>query len=136
MNVIQVKNPVGIQWDGLLDVVVIILKYKKSTIDHDIYIKGFSGVIASYLTVYTDDALSTPNNETEFPKITIVFEENFGMKVQEGYVLKYLNFLIFQSSLGFSVDQTDHIMELVNELFPTGSLESFIETLGHTLHKK
>ena len=42
------------------------------------------------------------------------------MKVQEGSVLKYLNFRIFQSPLGFSIDQTDHIMELVNEWFPTG----------------
>ena len=42
------------------------------------------------------------------------------MKVQEGSVLKYLNFRIFQSALGFSVDQTDHIMELVNEWSPTG----------------
>ena len=39
------------------------------------------------------------------------------MKVQEGYVLKYLHFRICQSPLGFSVDQIDHIMELVNEWF-------------------
>ena len=42
------------------------------------------------------------------------------MKVQEGSVLKYLNFRIFQPPLGFSVDHTDNIMELVNEWFPTG----------------
>ena len=40
------------------------------------------------------------------------------MKLQDGYVLKYLNFLIFQSPLGFSVDQTYHIMEIVNKWFP------------------
>ena len=42
------------------------------------------------------------------------------MKVQEGSVPKYLNFRIFQPPLGFSVYHTDHIMELVNECFPTG----------------
>ena len=42
------------------------------------------------------------------------------MKVQKGSVLKYLKFRIFQYTLGFSVDQTDHIMELVNEWLPTG----------------
>ena len=42
------------------------------------------------------------------------------MKVQEGYVLKYLNLRVFQSPIGSSVDQTDHIMELVNAWFPTG----------------
>ena len=41
------------------------------------------------------------------------------MKVQGISVLKYLHFRICQSPLGFSVYQTDHIMELVNEWFPT-----------------
>ena len=44
------------------------------------------------------------------------------MKLQEGSVLKYLNFGICQSPIGLSVDQTDHIMELVNEWFPTVKL--------------
>ena len=44
------------------------------------------------------------------------------MKVQEEFFLKYLNFRIFQSLLGFSVDQTNHIMELVNEWLPAGIL--------------
>ena len=43
------------------------------------------------------------------------------MKVQEGYVIKYLNFRIYQSPLGFSVDHTDKSMELVNEYLPTGN---------------
>ena len=47
------------------------------------------------------------------------------MKVQEISVLKYLNFRIFQSPLGFSVDQTDHIMELVNEWLPTRKFRKF-----------
>ena len=42
------------------------------------------------------------------------------MKVQEGSVLKYLSFRICQSPLGFSIYNTDHIMELVNEWLPTG----------------
>ena len=42
------------------------------------------------------------------------------MEVQEGSVLKYLKFRIFQYPLGFSVDQTDHIMELVNGWYPDG----------------
>ena len=42
------------------------------------------------------------------------------MKVQEQSVLKYLNFRIYKPPLGFIVDQTNHIMELVNEWSPTG----------------
>ena len=43
------------------------------------------------------------------------------MKPQEGYFLKYLNFRTCQSLLGFSVYQNDHIIDLVNELFPAGN---------------
>ena len=41
-----------------------ILKYKKITVDHDIYIKVFSDITVSYITVYTDDVLNRNNNET------------------------------------------------------------------------
>ena len=50
------------------------------------------------------------------------------MKAQEGSVLKYLNSRIFQSLLGFSVNHTYHIMELVNKWFPTRKLRKFDTT--------
>ena len=42
------------------------IKYKKSTIDHDIYIKVFFDGTVSYLTVSTDDVVNNSNNETVF----------------------------------------------------------------------
>ena len=82
MNGIQGKKPAGRQWNILLDAVVTILKYNKSTIDHAIYIKVFTDVAVSYLTVSTDDVLNTNNNENAFPELTIVFKEHFDMKIQ------------------------------------------------------
>ena len=78
----------------------------------------------SYLTVSTDDVFKTTNNKNVFPELTRVFRENFEMKVQEVSVLKYLNFRICQYPLGFSIDQIDHIMDLVNEWFPTGKFRN------------
>ena len=74
------------------------------------------------------------------------------MKVQGLSVFKYLSFRIFQYPLGFSVDHTDHIMELVNEWFPTGKFRNVdtpfwtdslhenellaaLPLTGHSLHK-
>ena len=114
MNGIQGTNPDGRQWKILLDAVVTIIKYKKITIDHTIYIKVFTDGTVSYLTVFNGDVLNTTNNETELPELTRVFKEHFEMKLQEVPVLKCLNFRICQSPIGFSIDQTDHIMELVN----------------------
>ena len=91
-----------------------ILKYKKSTIDHSILIKVLYDGIFTYLTVSTDDNINITNNETAFTELRRFFEEAFDIKVQEGSVLKYLNFQVYQSPLGFSVDQTDNIMKLVN----------------------
>ena len=95
MNGIQGKKPAGKQWNRLLYEVVTIIKYKKISIDHAIYIKVFSGGILYYLTFFTDDVLNTINNETEFTELPRVFEEHLEIKVQEGSVLKYPNLRIF-----------------------------------------
>ena len=84
MNGIQVTKPAGRQWNRLLDAVVTILNHKKSTIDHDIYIKFLTDGTVFYLTIYTDDVLNTTYNENAFTELTRVFKEHFEMKVQEG----------------------------------------------------
>ena len=81
-------------------------------------------IVCTHIAVSTDDVLNTTNTENAFPEITRVFKEHFEMKVQEGSVLKYLNFRICQSHFGFSIDHTDHIMELVNEFFPDGNFRN------------
>ena len=123
MNVIQETKPAVKQWNRLLDIVLIILKYNKSTIDHDVYIKVLFDVNVSYIKVSAGYVLNATNNETVFPELRRFLEEAFEIKFQEGSVLKYLYFRILQSPLGFIVDQTDSIMEIVNEWFPTGKLK-------------
>ena len=108
MNGIQGTKPAGRKWNILLDA----------------YIKVLTGGTVSYLTVSNYYVINTTNNETEFPELTRVFEEHIEIKVKKGSVLKYLNFRISESPLGFSVDQNDHIMELVNEWFPTGKFRN------------
>ena len=82
------NKPSGQQQNSLRDEVVKSIKYKKSTIDNAIYTKVFSDGTVSYRAVYTDDVLNNTNNEESFPELTRVFEEAFGIKVQEGSVLK------------------------------------------------
>ena len=85
------KKPSGRQWNRILDAVVTIIKYKKSKIDHTIYIKVFSYGKVSYITASSDDFLSTTNNEIVLTELTRFVEEKFDKKFQEGSVLKYLN---------------------------------------------
>ena len=70
--------------------------------------------------VSTGYVINTTNNDTAFTEPRRAFEEYFQIKSQEGSIIKYLNFRIFQSPIDLSIDQTDHIKELVNEQFPTG----------------
>ena len=84
MNGIQGKKPDGIQCNRLLDAVVTIIEYKKSTIDHAISINFFADGTVSYLTVSTDDFLNTNNNDNASTELTRVFKEHFETKVQEG----------------------------------------------------
>ena len=152
MNLMRGTKPAIRQWNVLLDDVVKILKYKKITIDHSIYIRFFSDITVSYLIVSTNDVLNNTNNETTFPKLRRFFEEYFDIKVQEGSVFKYPNFQIYQSTIGFSVYQIYHIMELVNEWSPSGKCINFdtyfrtestyekelmaaLTLTGHALHK-
>ena len=74
MNGIQGTKPAGRQWNRLFGAVVTIIKYKKGTIDHSIYIKLFTDVTVSYPIVSTDDVLNTTTNYTELPELTGVFE--------------------------------------------------------------
>ena len=104
------------------------VKYKKSTIDHAIYIKVLSNVTVSYLTLSTGGVFNNNNKKKEFPELKRVFEEAFGIKVQEGYVLKYLYFQIFQSLIGFSFYHNDHIIEIVNKCFPAGKFRQVDKT--------
>ena len=90
MNKIQGTKPSRRKFNGLIYIVVKIIKYKKITIDHAIYVKVLSNVTVSYLTVSPDDVLNTTNNETSFTELRRVFEEAFQIKVQERSVLKYI----------------------------------------------
>ena len=71
MKNIQGTKPAGQQWNKLLDTVVTIIKYKKNTIYHAIYIKVLSYFTVSYPMVSTDNVINATNNETVFPEVTV-----------------------------------------------------------------
>ena len=73
------------QWNRILVVVVTIPKYKKSTIDHGIYIKIFSDGTVSYLKVSTDD--SDENDEGQKGEANGEEEEQY--QAQRGCVTPY-----------------------------------------------
>ena len=88
MNGIKVKNPKGLQYNGLLDAMVTVTKYEKIIIDNAIYIKLFSYITVYYLKVSTDDILNNTNNKTYFPELLKVFKGSTDIKIREVSDLK------------------------------------------------
>ena len=69
--------------------------YKESTIYCAVEIKVLSGGTVSCIPVSSYDVINTTNNNTAFPELRELFEGLFEIKLQEEYVLKYLNFSDF-----------------------------------------
>ena len=67
-----------------------------------------------HLIFFAYNNININNNETVFTEPRRVFKEYFEIKVQEVDVLKYLSFGVFQYPLGFIIDHTDYIMELMH----------------------
>ena len=83
MNVIQETKPPGLQYNQLLDAVVTMMKYEKSTISHDIYINVFSNEIVSYVSFNINGVLNNTNNETSFPELRRVFKKILILKFKK-----------------------------------------------------
>ena len=66
---------------------VTINKYNKITIDNEIYIKVFSDVTVSYLTVSADAVLKNTNNKTAFTELRRVFGNVLRLKSKKGLSL-------------------------------------------------
>ena len=107
----SVKKTAAQQYNRLLDAAVTIIKYKRIQIDPDICTNVLYDVTVSYLKISSGYIINTTNNETEFTELRRVLEEYFETKVQQGSLIKYLNSRVFQSPLGFIVEQTYQIME-------------------------
>ena len=66
-------TPYTLQRNRILDAVVTILKYNKSTIDHNIFIKFLYDGTVSNITVSSDNVINTNDNETAFPELRSFF---------------------------------------------------------------
>ena len=68
-----------------------------------------------FLAIETDDILVCTNSEQLEHKIMKQIQSAFKVTVQKGDVISFLNYRIIQSGHGISVDQTPHILEMVDK---------------------
>ena len=70
------------------------------------------------VSVQTDDLLLATNDHSLKDEILNCLLSAFKVIMQKGTQLKYLNFRILQTTHGISIDQCDHILELVYTYIP------------------
>lgn len=71
-----------------------------------------------FLAIETDDILVCTNSSSLEKKIMTQIQSAFKVTVQEGDEISFLNYRIIQSVHGISVDQTQHIIDMVNDFLP------------------
>lgn len=67
-----------------------------------------------FLAIATDHILICTNSDSLEKKIMDKIQSAFKVTVQKGEVISFLNYHIIQSVHGISVDQTQHILEMVD----------------------
>lgn len=80
------------------------------------------------LGIQTDDILLVTNSNELKEEVMNTLLSAFKVTIQEGAILNYLNFRIIQSEHGVSIDQTDHILDLVNSYIPVDTKTSPVDT--------
>ena len=70
----------GGKWNRIFDAVFTIIKYKKSTIDHAIYIRVFYDETVSHIIVSNHGVVNTTNDKTSFNELRIFLKKLLRLK--------------------------------------------------------
>ena len=75
-----------------------------------------------------DDCLVFSSNQSLSSKLEKILRTAYDITIQKGSRIKFLNFQIIQSEYGFSIDQIEHILNLVNYYFPKNTSVKHTDT--------
>ena len=127
IHAIQGTKPAGKQWHDLIKQFFLKFGFSSNATDNAVFIhtRGSDVII---LISETDDFLILTSSVALYQELKSNLSKAFKITSQEGPVLKYLNFRIVQSQHGISIDQTDHILEMVEPHYPRSSHFSKVDS--------
>ena len=70
-----------------------------------------------FLVIETDNFLLATSCTEAYIKVHDEVKKAFRDSLQTGLFLNYLNFQIYQSKFGISIDQTAHVLQMLDNLF-------------------
>ena len=104
-------------WYDILSKILLKYGFKRSTVDHALFVMNVGVNKWFYCLISTDDLLCSYPNEECFNHLYSYLNEYFGLSIQKGNVLTYLNMRIIQSNEIITLDQADYIFELLVSYF-------------------
>ena len=125
IHAIQGTKPAGKQWSDQITSLFRTMGLKKNATDNAVWVstKGNDTII---LISETDDFMLLVSRKQLYLDIKARIEKSYDITMQEGPVIKYLNLQIIQSDAGISLDQTQHILKMLEPHYPQQS--SFTKT--------
>ena len=91
-----------------------------TSINPDFFVFVYKTEWLVFVCCETDNFLLATNCTAAYTMIRNTIKEAFGVTIQSGQRLSYLNFCILQSQFGISTDQTDHILQMLQNFFSDG----------------
>lgn len=120
IHAVQGTKPAGKQWSDQITSLFRAMGMKKNATDNAVWVskRGKDTII---LLSETDDFMLLVSRKQLYLDIKARIEKSYDITMQEGPILQYLNLQIIQSDAGISIDQTQHILKMLEPHYPKGS---------------
>jgi len=120
IHAVQGTKPAGKQWSDQITSLFKAMGMKKNATDNAVWVSKKGNDIVILLSE-TDDFMLLVSEKQLYLDIKTRIEKSYDITMQEGPILQYLNLQIIQSDAGISIDQTKHILKMLEPHFPKDS---------------
>lgn len=117
LNSNQGTRDAGALWYSLLKGILEKYGFIRCAVDHGYFVKHLDHLGYIYLSIATDDLLTSCPTYQIFDDLVAYLSQFFDLSVQAGNVLKFLGLRIIQSNTCISIDQGEYTMDLVKHYF-------------------
>ena len=120
IHAVQGTKPAGKQWSDQITSLFKAMGMKKNATDNAVWV-SLRGKDIIILLSETDDFMLLVSHKQLYEEIRKRIEKSYDITIQDGAILKYLNLQIIQSDAGISIDQTQHILKMLEPHYPKSS---------------
>ena len=117
LNSNQGTRDAGALWYALLKGILEKYGFIRCAVDHGFFVKELLTKEFIYLSIATDDLLTSCPNYLVFDDLVAYLRQYFDLSVQAGNVLKFLGLRIIQSNECISVDQGEYTFGLLQHFW-------------------